>query len=293
MRSLFPILLFFLCGCFLRQEAVPVTEQSLLQQVFDRHLEGETVADLQNFAQRSRQATRWSKLPDMAAFIRSDKSDRKDLVSREILWESVVFCRVQFIPEPAEFIRKWKAGELHCRLMLLLAEREFLQSVVWKTPEQQSREKELYSELLQLTGNVDTEKFASIPLAMPKVWKRTPVPLALPVSQDPAEALQAAGVFYLLPEEIRRQQLASPDMPLDGILLEMQLAAASYVLYLVQNQLEAAQKACVKELTAENLWRFRKWYYRYRLDVARLPQKRAEQKDRDFIQSMLLLQPAF
>ena len=82
-------------------------------------------------------------------------------------------------------------------------------------------------------------------------------------------------------------------MPLEGILLEMQTAAASYVLFLVQNQLEAAQDACAKELSAENLWRFRKWYYRYLLDISRMPQTRGGKKDTDFIQSMLLLQPGF
>ena len=289
----FPLLLLFFCGCFLQKHPAALTETGLTQTVLERHLEAETVFSLQSFAQKSRRATRWSKLPDLAAFIRSDNSDRKDIITREILWESVVFCAVQFLPQPAEFIRKWQAGELHCRLMLLLAEREYLQSVVWKTPEQNSVEKELFSELMQLTGLSDHEKFSSVPLAMPDVWKRTPLPLALPVSQAPAEALQAAGVFYLLPEEIRRQQLAAPNMPLEGILLEMQTAAASYVLFLVQNQLEAAQDACAKELSAENLWRFRKWYYRYLLDISRMPQTRGGKKDTDFIQSMLLLQPGF
>ncbi|MBE6377802.1 MAG: hypothetical protein E7051_03165 [Lentisphaerae bacterium] len=288
-----PLLLIFLCGCFLREKPAAVTQECLLKSVLDRHLEGETASALQHFARRSRQATRWSKLPDMAAFVRSDTGSRKDIISREILWESVVFCTVQFIPEPETFIRKWNAGELRCRLMLLLSEREFLQSVIWKTAEQQSREKELYIEILQLAGSADDEVLASVPLVSPQVWERTPLPLALPVSQDPAEALQAAGVFYLMPEEIRRQQLSTPDMPLDGILLEMQSAAATYVLYLVQNQLEAAQKAYIKAPTPENLWNFRQWYYRYQLDISRLPQTRGREKDREFIQSMLLLQPGF
>ena len=289
---LFPLLI--LCsGCLLQEKSEPVTLDSIMQTVAERHLTGETAAELRRLAKSSRQATEWSKLPDLAEFIRNDNGERKYILSRKILWESILFARVQFHSDPEKFVRNWNAGELRCRLLTLLAESEFLRGVIWKTPAQQSRENELFSELQQLTGTIPEEVLASIPLAMPEDWKKIKLPMNLPVGEDPAEPLQAAGVFYLLPEEIRRQQLADPELKTEGILQYAQMAAACYTLDIIQRRLEAAQSAYMQESSAENLWNFRKWFYMYQLDISRLPENPGVKKDLQFIESMLLLQAGF
>ena len=292
LRCLFPLLIF--CGgCLFREKPEPVTVDTLMQTVAERHLTGETAAELSRLARSSRQATGWSKLPDLAEFVRNDTGERKYILSREILWESILFATVQFHNDPEKFVRTWNSGELRCRLLTLLAEREFLRSIVWKTPAQQTRENELFSELQQLTGSIPEETLASIPLAMPEDWKKIDLPLDIPVGKDPAEPLQAAGVFYLLPEEIRRQQLADPELQTKGILQYAQMAAACYTLDILQKRLEEASAAYKKEPGAENLWLFRKWYYMYQLDIARLPENPGVEKDLQFIESMLLLQAGF
>lgn len=293
----FPVSVFcllLLCGCFFHQETPGITLDAVCQSALERNLDGESSAALNRLARSSRQATNWSKLPDLAAFVRSDTGERKDVLSRNILWESAEFCVVQFVPEPAKFIRKWYAGELTCRVMTVLAEKKFLEKVVWKTPEQQIRENEIHSELSNLIGSVSEEQLALLELPMPPAEEQKfPIPAPVPVSEDPAEALQAAGVIYLLPEEIRRQQLADESMPLEGILNEVLITAGSYALYISQQQLRKAAADYRKSPTDENLWQWRKWYFRVKLDLFRLPDKRGSAKDQQFIQSMLLLQAGF
>lgn len=280
-------------GCF-SAEKTPVTAlQSLEKRVLERHLAGNSAADLSRLARTTRQATSWSKLPDLAAFARQDSGDRKDLLSREILWESAAFCVVQFSPDPAAFIRQWNAGKLRCQLMQLLSEKQFLDSVAWKTPSQQSRELEIHSELQQLTGDLPEEELSRIKLATPEILPKTPLPVPVPMSEDPAEALQIAGAIYLLPDEIRRQKLADPEFATDGIMLEVLANAGSYAVYAGEKHLALNLESYRKEPSAERLWHWRKWYYFLELDRSRLPEKRGGSKDQHFIQSMLLLQSGF
>lgn len=297
MKNFFPVFAFcllFLTGCFIHDETPVITLDVVCQKALDRNLNGDSSAALNRLARSSRQATKWSKLPDLAAFVRSDTGERKDVLSREILWESAEFCVVQFTPDPAGFIRNWYAGELKYRVMAVLAEKKFLENLVWKSREQQNRESEIHSELQHLIGSMPDETIASLELPMPPAEEKIfPIPVPVPVSEDPAEALQAAGVIYLLPEEIRRQQLSDNSMPLEGVMREVLVTAGSYALYLSQQQLSKAAAAYRKAPTEENLWQWRKWYFRVELDRSRIPAERGSAKDQQFIQSMLLLQANF
>ena len=271
-----------------------MTLDVICQKALDRNLDGDAAAALNRLAHSSRKATKWSKLPDLADFVRNDTGERKDVLSREILWESAEFCVVQFTPDPAGFIRNWYAGELKYRVLAVLAEKKFLEKLVWKSREQQIRESEIHSELQHLIGSVPDEILASLELPLPPAeTKPFPIPVPVPVSEDPAEALQAAGDRSRLPEEIRRQQLSDNSMPLEGVMREVLATAGSYALYLSQQQLDKAAAACRKALTEENLWQWRKWYFRVELDRSRLPAERGSSKDQQFIQSMLLLQANF
>ena len=269
------------------------TLETIQKQVLDRHLAGETAAALEDLATRGGRSSKWNNLPDLAAFVRNTKDDRGDELCRKILWEVAEFCNVQFSGDPAAFVRNMRAGELRCQLALALSEKEYLDGIAWKTPAQLEREEILRSELFRLTGNIADNSLSQVKLVYPGKMPEYPLDLFIPVSEDPAEALQIAGVICLLPDEIRRQQLAEENLPLTGLLSEISFLAGSYALHLDKEQLTKAAKKWHHDPSPENLLKYRQWYYRMMLDLSRLPQTRGSKKDRQFITSMLLLQESF
>ncbi len=258
-----------------------------------RHLEGETADALSNLSQAKYRGALHQKLPDLAAFVRENPAEKAWEVSIEMLWQCVESCNILFVHDPAQFIRNMRSGTLRFRTASLIAEKQFLDSVVWKSAGQQQRAMEVDSELSQLCGNIPYGELAHITLAAPEEMKNFSAVTAVPVSEDPAEALQIAGVFCLMPAEIQRQKLADPHFRVDGIGYEVLFIAASYALNIDCRQLQQAQAAYEKNPTAENLWKWRKWFYRAKLDESRLPVYRGSDKDRQFLNSMLLLQESF
>ena len=105
--------------------------------------------------------------------------------------------------------------------------------------------------------------------------------------------MQIAGVFCLIPPEIQRQKSADPGFQSAGIGFEVLYMAATYALYIDLQQLKSAQLAYEKNPVAENLWLWRKWFYRAEADKARMPVHRGSDKDKQFLNSMLLLQESF
>lgn len=295
MKAAATLLIFLLItGCrFYPHSAGELSLSAVGDLVIARNLDGETASALEKLASAALQSSRWKNLPDLAAFVRESPMGKGDELCRNILWECNEACNVQFTPDPASFVKKWRAGELRCRLALALAEKQFLDSVAWKTPLQQQREDELQSELLQLAGDIPESRLSSVKLAFPGEMPEFPAGLLLPVSEDPAEALQIAGVICLLPEEIRRQQLADAGFPIGAILDEITFTAGSYILHLDKKHLHSAIDRYHKEPSAENLWLYRKWFYRTELDISRMPQKKRDRNAADFIASMLLLQESF
>ena len=258
-----------------------------------RHLAGETAMALGNLASESYRLSFHQKLPDSARFVRENPSEKAAELSREMLWRCAEVCNVQFSGDPESFIRNMRATELHCRAAILIAEKQYLDLTVWKNRDQQRRSRELDSESSQLFGDVPYAELANIPLPTADEMRRFSADAAVPVSEDPAEALQIAGVFCLLPAEIQRQQFADPAFRCGGILLEVLFTAADYALSIDLQQLQAAEKAYEQNPSAETLFIWRKWYFRAQTDKARRPVARGSSKDRQFLNSMLLLQESF
>lgn len=298
MRKFFPFLFLplLICGCvtaIIQQDTLVPSLETWQVQALERNLAGETAAALSQLARQSTRGSRREELPDLARFVRENPPEQGTILSRKMLWECMELCNTQFSPAPEKMIREFREGELRCRTALLIAEKQFLDQVIWKTPKQQQRSSEVDSELSQLCGNMPFSELSAIKLVMPQETADFTANAAIPVSQDPAEALQIAGVICLLPVEIRRQMLADPEFSPEGILKEVQFLASSYALLLDLKYLNAALAAYKKEPSAENLWLFRKWYYRAQLDNSRRPAERGTAKDRQFINSMLLLQESF
>ncbi|MBR7121381.1 MAG: hypothetical protein IKC94_03975 [Lentisphaeria bacterium] len=296
MRRLFlsgAVVLF--CGCHIA-DVPPETSQLAVwqQEALERNLDGECAVALQNLARSAARRSHRQDLSDVARFVRENNSDDSAELVRKLLWESVEYCNVQFVRDPALLIRRFRRSEINCRTALLIAERQYLDQIIWKTPAQKVRDRELRSELSSLCGGLPAGDLARIKLVMPDApLPELPAGLTSPVTEDPAEALQFAAVIYKLPDEIRRQKMADANFYPDCLLNEVIHMAASYALHISFNRLRAAREQALAEPVAENIRRFRQWYFRVQMDIDRLPVIRGEAGDRQFLNSMLLLQDGF
>lgn len=294
---LFALLISALAGCAeLTSDVLTSTEaaENLYQIALNRNLAGESSERLSFFAGNSSFGTRWAGLSDLASFSRESGDEKSDELARELLWESAMQCHVQFCRDPLSVIKEFCAGNLRCRVMCAIAEKNISDARIWKTPQEKVRAQELNSELFILLGSPLPETLINtIELPMPGAIVPEDIPAAVPVSKDPAEALQIAGAIYLMPDEIRRQKLADPTFEEKGILQEILFLAGSYALFTDLRQLMLAEKEYQSEPSDENLLRYRKWYYRTILDISRMPDQRGTDNDRNFINSMLLLQEGF
>lgn len=294
----YPVLLgaiILFCGCQSVDTPPAATQLETWQhEALNRNLDGETAISLQNLARKTASRTHRQDLPDLARYVRENNNENSAELICDILWESVEYCNVQFVRDPALLIRNFRHSQILCRTALLIAEKQYLDTIIWKTPEQKTREREVSSELSSLCGGLPAGDIPRIQLALPgDPLPQLPANLTSPVSEDPAEALQFAGTIYRLPDEIRRQKLADENFYPDCLLGEVTHMAASYALHISFPCLRTARQRALNNPSPENLWLYRKWYYRVLMDISRLPRVRGEAKDRQFLNSMLLLQEGF
>lgn len=284
-----------LCGCF----AVETQEEEISflarwqNEAVARHSDGETIQSLRELASRTAKSDELHKLPDSARFAREADPEKAAALSREILWQSAEFAMVQFVPDPMALVREFRNGELRCQTAVLIAEKLFLDRISWKTPAQEQRYSELESELSALCGGIPFGGIDSGELVTVQDTSNLTAMAAEALSMDPAEAIQIAGVIYLIPDEIRRQKLVDPAFDTGGIINEIRFLAGSYALMLDKEELLKAEQRYLKNPDSENLWHYRRWYYRTLLDHSRMPSVRGSERDRQFIDSMLLLQEGF
>ena len=294
-RLILPAIFLFFCGC--RSTGTPSETFHLevwQSEALNRNLNGETVIALQNLARNTARRNHRMDLPDLARYIRENNNENSAELIRDLLWESVEYCNVQFVRDPDYFIRNCRRSQILCRTALLIAEKQYLDQIIWQTPAQKARDREVTSELSSLCGGLPSGDIPKIRLILPDdELSVLPDTLSLPVSEDPAEALQFAHAVYSLPDEIRRQKMADENFYPDCLLEEVVHLAASYSLYISMPYLQAARQDALQKPTPENIWRYRKWYYRVQMDLSRLPSVRGEAKDRQFLNSMLLLQEGF
>ncbi len=294
-RLILPAILLFFCGCRSTDTPPETCRLEVWQnEALKRNLDGETAVALRNLARSTAGRTHRMDLPDLARYIRENNNENSAGLIRDLLWESVEYCNVQFVRDPDYFIRNFRRSQILCRTALLLAEKQYLDQIIWKTPAQKEREREVASELSSLCGGLPSGDIPDIRLVL--VEDRLPFlpdSLTAPVSEDPAEALQFASAIYRLPDEIRRQKMADENFYPDCLLEEVIHMAASYSLHISMPYLQTARQNAMQDPTPENIWRYRKWYYRVQMDLSRLPSVRGEAKDRQFLNSMLLLQEGF
>lgn len=287
------ILLTLLTGCRDIPQPAGKTLADWQNAALSRHLAGETATALTAAAKQVKENSRHHEYPDLARFIRETTPEKGSELSREMLWKSFELCNVQFSGDPETMIREMRAGELRSHAAILIAEKQYLDQIVWKSPAEEERNRELHSELSRLFGSLPFGELANIKLAAPG----TPLPdlsgASRNLTQDPAEALQIAGVISLMPDEIRRQQIANPQFKVEGVLNEIQFLAASYALQLDRTSLLKIRNEYKNSPSEEKLLQYRKWYYRTLLDISRIPAKRGTKEDQQFINSMLLLQDSF
>ncbi|MBE6389046.1 MAG: hypothetical protein E7043_02610 [Lentisphaerae bacterium] len=281
-----------IAGCMNPQRAVPnpeVTLELLQTRTLQRHLSGEVNARLTEYAGRIGRASQWARLPDLARFVREAEPERGAELCREMLWECMLACNVQFAADPERMVRDFCAGQLRSRVAILLAEKQYFYPIAWKTAEQLKRAGEAERELEQLCGGISSLEAGKIILPEPRPVKTVPAA----VTEDPAEPLQIAGVICLMPDEIRRQQLADKGFECSGLIREIELITARYASEISGKQLNAAEKLYRNDPSAENRLRFQKWHALYQLDISRLPASGGSARDRQFVKSMLLLQEGF
>ena len=266
-----------------------VTLSVLQERAIQRHLSGEVTARLSGYADRGGRASQWAQLPDLARFVRNAGPERGAEVCREMLWECMLACNVQFSSDPEELVREFCAGQLRCRTEMLLAEKQYLYPIVWKTPQEQQRSGEVERETEQLFGGISALEAGKIVLSSPQKAVFSPVA----VSEDPAESLKIAGVFCLMPDEIRRQLPSGSEFDLPGVLREIQVTAARYAIEISGKQLNEAVNRYRNDPSPVNLLRCRKWSALHALDVSRMPSAGGSERARQFVNSMLLLQEGF
>jgi hypothetical protein len=289
------LILFGTAGCRMLNSEPEKNDLAKWQRnALTRNLPGETAIMLSDiaaqvrFGQKSHLA-----LPDLAAFIREAPPGRGDEISREKLWESMISCIGRFSENPEKDIQEFCAGELRCRTALLLAEKQYLYQILWKTPAQQQREQQLDGELYQFFGRFSEADLGNVPLIYPSAEAEFP-PVGFKLhDSDPAAILQVSGVIYRIPGEIQRQSAADLRFIPAGIITETTYLAANCAMLISSRRLAEAKEKYLKDPTPENLWQYRKWYYRMQLDHSRLPAVRGSDPDREFVNAMLLLQESF
>ena len=291
---IFPLLFILLAvsGCLHQEKPEAVlTLEELQKAVFSRHLPGEVNSLLTTHANRIGKASEWHKLPDLARFVRNSPTEKAVELSRKLLWESLTACNIQFTARPERLASAICAGELRCRAAIALSKKAYLDTIEWKTPAEEQQLREVEEEIKQLFGGIPHYQLARVKLVSPGV----PLPQAenIAVSEDPAEALQIAGAIMLMPDEIRRQELAGNKFNMPALLTEIQTLAGKYALSLSRKQLISAENAWKKDPSARNLMDYRIWYYRVELDFSRLPLAAPGGRERQFVNSMLLLQEGF
>ena len=286
------IIILTAAGCFhVEQPEAVLTLHDLQQTALSRHLAGEVNTLLTTHANRIGKASEWHKLPDLARFVRNSPPEKAVELARKVLWESFASCCFQFAADPQKLAASLCSGELSCRAAIALANKAYLDTINWKTPDEERQFRDVEEEIGQLFGGIPYYKLAKIKLVDPG----SPIPDAADaaVSEDPAEALQIAGTILLMPDEIRRQELAGNKFDMSVIITEIRNLTGKYALSWSRKQLIAAELLWKKDPSPKNLLTYRIWYYRTQLDASRIPAASGGGKERQFINSMLLLQESF
>lgn len=250
----------------------------------ERNLSGDASQRLSALARHSVRDDRRLGSADMVRFIRRTSPEAGGEYARHMLWESALLCAAAFADDPEALTREFCRGEIDCRAAEIIAEKQFLDTVVWKDAPMRRREREVGSELRQLFGETSADEIAAAALAQPAG------PAGDPPAADPVRALKLASALLRIPDEIRRQRISDPDFPTDGVIGEVIRAARAEALAIDDANLHDALAAYLRTPDGANLLRWRRWHYRRQLDSARLPHPRGTERDRQFVEAMVLLQ---
>ena len=284
-----------LAGCVAEPPPPDTSPAAWLRAARERHLAGESAAEFARLQGEAAGENRKQQLPDLARLVRSggDPERRAELLT-DTLRECVAIASVRLVnrgESVSATADRLYARELDFRSLVMLAEKEFLDSVVWKTPAAAARERELRQELPARFGATPDR----VQLAMPAETPVSSPPEAFRriYGNDPAALLRFGGAILALPGEFARQYIADPGFRPEGIWLEARRLAALAAAAAVEERLAAAYAAWRRDPSPVNLFRWRKWHYRRRLELSSVPLLRGSAADLRALESLMELQSAF
>ena len=263
-----------------------------------RHLAGESAAEFSRLQAEAGRENRKQGLPDLARLVRGPISpERRAEIVTDTLRECVAIASVRLVDRGdtvTAVARKIHGSELDFRSAMLLAEKEFLDSVVWKTPAQTARDRELRQEMLDRFGAVPPPGKAEFPPPSPPgTATESPVPVVRVYGKDPAALLRFGAFILSLPGEFARQYIADPDYKPEGIWLEARRIAALAALAAAEREYARAYADWRREPSPENLFRCRKWRLRQVRESSAVPLLRGNASDLQALQALMELQEPF
>ncbi len=231
-------------------------------------------------------------LPDMILPVQKMPPEKAAWTAVNILNECVLAASTLLLPADAtvtEAARRVYGQELDRSSAVMLAEKCFLENTVWKTPEQQTRENELHSELFAHFGTVPPPGTSG--LAAVRQFPVSPMPdlTAKYFGRTPAALLRLGSLILAMPGEFARQLSVAPDTKIDGVWLETRRLAALSALHIIETHLVRAAAEYSAKSTPENLFAFRRWYYLREKTLSAVPLLRGSTNDTVILESILQL----
>ena len=262
-----------------------------------RHLAGESAAEFTRLRDQAAGEGRKQELPDLARLVRGDISpELRARTVTDTLRECVAIASVRLVPlgeTVSQVAQRIHGRTLDFQTALALAEKEYLDAIVWKTPAAARRERELQQELYSRFGEQPPP--GSYALAMPEMITVSPMPemIRRHYGNDPAALLRFGGVILAMPGEFARQYAARPDFRPEGIWLEARRLAALAAIAVTERELQTAFDLWRRDPSPANLFRWRNWFYRRELELSAVPLLRGSDADLKALDSLMLLQPSF
>jgi len=279
-------------GCTVFNAAAPSTLATWQAVAKERNLAGESVAKLSRCTQLAANERRRHELPDLLKLSKNMPPQQATGLFLDILRESVAVASMRLLDENDTLLSvatRLSTGELDHLTAVLLAEKDYLDSISWKDADVAARETELHRNLTALLGKIpDSDSYF---LAMPEPIRPTPLPeiIRKNYGSDPAALLKFANVILALPAEFARQLIASPDTPVTGVWLEARCHAAMCAVAFSEHFLNLALQAYRRDPSPENLYSWRKWFYRRQQALADVPLIRGSQNDIRSLEALIQL----
>lgn len=231
-------------------------------------------------------------LPDLLRMIESMPPEKAAESAVNILNECILAASTWLLPQEAEISlvsRQMYGRTLDWQSAAMLAEKDFLENIIWKTPAQYARENDLNHELAAFFGTVPPPGCAGLAAVQELPVSPMPELTAKYFGRDPAALLHLGSLLLAMPGEFARQLAAAPETKFDGVWREMVRVAALSALHITEKELAGAAAAYKNGETPANLYNFRRWYYLRENILSTVPIMRGSPDDINSVESMFQL----